>query len=162
MTRLSGYGVSIELPTRWEGQIRGLIGSRAGAAPASAARDDPDRPLALLHVANFALPAQRGDFGSGAVERMGPADIFVGLLEQDPSDVDLPLFARSGLPTLTPALFSPAQMQRTIAGMEGAQQFFSWHDRAFCLYVVVGSSRTKAPLVRSASSVVRSLQVDAT
>jgi len=153
---LSEAGLTIDLPSGWEGQIRPASASppTEAARPAAITTD-----LAVLHAASFALPPGRGDYGSGAVEGMGPADILVCLLEHHPDEVDQPLFARHGTPRLLPQLFSPSQMQRTIAGMAGAQQFFQSEHRTFCLYVVLGSFRSRAPLARTADEITRTLVV---
>jgi hypothetical protein len=52
-------------------------------------------------------------------------------------------------------------MQRALPGMAGAQHFFQEAGRAFCLYVVVGSWRTRAPLVRTADRVASSIRIRA-
>jgi hypothetical protein len=155
----TGLGIGISLPSVWEGQIRPAAPAPA-AAPAPGARTASlGAERAVLHAANFALPADRGDYGSGAVERMGPPNVLVCLLEHDPSEIDLPLFRNVGVPKLTSQLFAPSQMQRTIVGMAGAQQFFQAEGRTFCLYVVVGSHRTRGPLVQQADAVVQTLAI---
>ena len=47
-----------------------------------------------------------------------------------------------------------------LPGMSGTQHFFQVAGRPFCLYVVVGSHRTRGPLVRAANDVVRTIRVD--
>ena len=63
---------------------------------------DPDEPeertFAVLHAGTFPLPRDRGDYGSGAVDVMGPDDVFVSLLEQGPDAVGTRLYRRKGLP----------------------------------------------------------------
>ena len=152
--RLRDGGLSVALPRGWDGQIR----RRGDRDRAAAERGDEDG--VVLHAANFALPAVRGDFGSGAVERMGAPHVLVCLLEYGADDADSELFRHRGVPRLDPSQFSPSAMQRTIAGMGGAQVFFSAADRAFCLYVVVGSYRARGPLVREADAVVATLEFD--
>lgn len=161
---LADGGLSVELPSGWDGQIR-LAGQvapdespRARAATATATSAPAPR---VLHAASFALPVERGDYGSGAVEVMGGSDVLVCLLEHEPEAAATELFQRRGVPRLTTAMFSPHTMQRTIAGMAGAQHFFQVGGRPFCLYVVVGSWRTRGPLVRLADQVVGSIQVSA-
>ena len=56
-------------------------------------------------------------------------------------------------------MFSPQTMQRAIAGMAGAQHFFQEAGRPFCLYVVVGSWRTRGPLVSPADRVCASISI---
>ena len=102
-----------------------------------------------------------GDYGSGAVERMGGSDVLVCLLEHPPEDANAPLFERVGVPMLSNAQFSPQTMQRAVPGAAGSQHFFQVGGRPFCLYVVIGSFRTRGPLVRAANEVVRSIRVAA-
>lgn len=169
MRRFAASGIGVDLPEGWDGQIRpaGATGPASTVAPsssagtASAAAGGPTAASApsVLHAASFALPPERGDYGSGAVELMGGSDVLVCLLEHEPEATTTALFARTGLPRLDPADFSPQSMQRAIAGMAGTQHFFQDQGRAFCLYVVVGSWTTRAPLVRQADTVVRSITV---
>jgi hypothetical protein len=162
VTVLTASGVHVELPQGWEGQIRPAGHSGSSAAPAApaarAASTGADEPM-VLHAANFALPAQRGDYGSGAVEVMAGSDILICLLEHEGAAAGDALFARDGFPRLTPDLFSPQTMQRAIPGMAGAQLFFQQAGRPFCLYVVIGSWRTRNPLVRTADRVASSIQI---
>ncbi len=164
MSRLADGGISVELPRGWDGQIRAAGQGRREAHQEAAADAADAEPSAaahgrVLHAATFALPAERGDYGSGAVEAMGGSDVLVCLLEHEPEAVGTALFRRHGVPRLTPAMFSPQTMQRTLPGMAGAQHFFQVDGRAFCLYVVVGSYRTRVPLVRAADGVARSIEI---
>ena len=155
--RLGGAGVELELPTGWEGEIfardvepvRGLSAGHADAV----ARN-------VVHVANFALPRERGDFGSGAVELMNSGAILLVLFEHGPESVGTPLFARSGVPVLHARDFHPQQMQRTLAGQSGRQIFFNESGRAFCLYAVLGSHRRRNVLVPLANEVLASLVIE--
>lgn len=145
--RLRGSGLAITLPPGWDGQIRGNAATAQGSG-------------AVVHAGSFPLPASRGDFGSGAVERMGSGDVLVCLLEYTREDARTELFRHDGVPTLTASAFSPQAMQRPIAGMAGAQHFFRSRGRAFCLYVVLGSWRGRVPLARAAADVVSTITVD--
>ncbi len=114
----------------------------------------------MVHVANFALPSARGDFGSGAVEVMNSGAILLVLFEHGPESVDTPLFARRGVPVLHPSEFHPQQMQRTLAGQSGRQIFFNETGRAFCLYVVLGSHRRRDVLVPLANEVLATIAIE--
>ena len=160
MTALSDGGITVELPNGWDGQIR-TAGQGRHDARAAGATEAEASSARVLHAASFALPPDRGDYGSGAVELMGGSDVLVCLLEHEPEATSTALFARHGLPRLTPDLFSPQTMQRALPGMAGAQHFFQEAGRAFCLYVVVGSWRTRAPLVRTADRVASSIRIRA-
>lgn len=159
MSRFQASGIAIELPRGWEAQIR-RAGMSPGGLQAAAADGTSAGHGSVLHAASFPLPAERGDFGSGAVEVMGGSDVLVCLLEHEPEAAATELFRHRGLPRLDPAQFSPQTMQRAIPGMAGTQHFFQVADRPFCLYVVVGSHRTRGPLVRAADAVVRSIRID--
>ena len=88
--RRTGQGISVEVPVGWSAAVvrraapaddgSGLDGFDA-RAPQGAAPDPADllteRTLPVLHVSTRPLPATVGDFGSGAVEAMGPEDVFV-------------------------------------------------------------------------------------
>lgn len=144
MSLLAVAGLSVELPPGWDGRIQLPDATRSGA---------------LVHAASFPLPAGCGDYGSGAVEVMGGSDVLVCLLEHEREAAAAPLFRREGIPRLRAADFSPRALQRVIPGMAGSQQFFQVAGRPFCLYVVLGSSRVIAPLVKVADRVAQSISV---
>jgi hypothetical protein len=128
-TPISAHGVRVGVPTGWDARIYRRAETGDGTTHA------------VLHAATFPLPEQRGDFGSGAVELMGPSDVFVSLIEFHPEAADKPLFRRGGLPRPLPAsAFDPNTLQRALPGQAGAQLFFNHGGRAWCLYVVIGSS----------------------
>jgi hypothetical protein len=150
VTTLAGHGITAQLPRGWEGSIH-LRDPLPG---------ESTHPV--LHVGSFPLPApsRRGDFGSGAVERMTMFDAFVVLLEYHPSSAGTALFARHGLPTkLDPDSLDPATLQRQIKGHAGTQAFFNQQGRAFCLYVVVGSYRNRVRLVRGVNTVLEGIGI---
>jgi hypothetical protein len=112
-----------------------------------------------VHLANFALPGGRADFGGGAVEIMGSGGVFIAVCEMEPEAVGRPLFAE-GVPwPLRPEDFSPENMQRSISGQAGCQRFFSVGDRSFCLYAVIGSHRQRAILVKVVNDALAGLTI---
>ena len=127
-------GVAVDLPPGWEARARSQPPSEPGS-----------RGNLLLHAATVPLPAQRGDFGSGVVDLLGPDDVFVSLFEYDAQDAGKALFAAQGLPVPRPSDFSPAVLQRTQLGHSGAQFFFTAQGRPFCLHAVLGSHSRRAP-----------------
>ena len=148
--RLAHRGLALDVPHGWDARIY----RRREVAT------EEETTHAVLHAANFALPSDRGDYGSGAVELMGPAHALVVLLEHHPSAVGTALFANRGVPReLTAELFSPHMLQRTIAGQAGTQVFFHDGGRAFCLYVVLGSHRNRARLVPRVNDLLATLEV---
>ena len=159
MTPLSSAGVTVGLPTGWEGEIFNRAPDPIGRS-LNAPLETGEVARNVIHLANFALPAERGDFGSGAVELMNSGAVLVILFEHGPESVDTPLFARTGVPQLTPNEFDPQQMQRTLSGQSGRQIFFNEAGRAFCLYVVLGSHRQRGMLVPLVNDVLASLQIE--
>jgi hypothetical protein len=165
--QLSGHGITTELPSGWEGRISRRVADPSRAVPAAAeglstaAVAVAEETFPVAHLANFALPANRGDFGSGAVNVMGPDNVLLCLLEYGPECVDTELFAPTGLPRqLDPGAFGANQLQRAIKGQAGQQLFFTEANRAFCLFVVLGAQRNAATLVPLADSVLSSVQID--
>jgi hypothetical protein len=138
MGAIEDGGVRVDLPTGWEGRILRRSAGVTDLGRVTPMAAPPNGGL-VAQVANFALPAEVGDFGGGAVELMRAPDIFVSLVEYDEASQGTALFAPQGIPRLRPTDFDPATMQRTIAGQSGAQRFFSVGDRPFCLYVALGS-----------------------
>jgi hypothetical protein len=159
VTSLTDAGISVSLPSGWDGQIRAAGQGAPTAVQAAGTDEAAGGEGVVLHAASFALPPDRGDYGSGAVEVMGGSDVLVCLLEHERAAADTALFAREGIPRLVPSMFSPQSMQRAVPGMAGAQHFFRVGGRPFCLYVVVGTWRTRAPLVRAADGVVSSIRI---
>jgi hypothetical protein len=172
---LSGSGVKVDLPQGWDGRIYLRLNESqpahsqpphsqpAQSQPAlghSAAQEPTPEGHRALHVANFPLPADPGDFGSGAIERMGAGDVLVVLLEYHPDSAKTALFANRGLPTpLRANEFSPNAMPKVMPGLAGGQWFFSMDGRAFCLFVVLGSHADRARLAPLASAVVQTIAV---
>jgi len=154
---LDAHGLQVELPPGWEGEIftRGGVpeSHRVGAAQ-TGAREPP-----CLHAATFPLSAGRGDFGGGAVERMGPGHLFLALVEFDAASAGTALFTQQGIGSLTAASFHPQQLQRTLPGQSGAQRFFTAGGRPFCLYVVLGSHARRMELVPSVNQFLGGLRI---
>jgi hypothetical protein len=159
---LTAEGLSIDLPRGWDGRIRWVESDPAAALPAIhlgvpvAAGGTPN---AVLHVANFGLPAQRGDYGSGAVEKMSTRNVFAALVEFDAEAGATALFASAGVPRVRGANFGPNAMQRVMPRMCGAQWFFTVGHRAFCLYAVLGSYALRRPLAAVLDPVIQTLRV---
>ena len=153
MTRLDldGERISVDVPPGWDVLV---------ARPTEAGDDGQSTSNPVLHAANFPLPARRGDFGSGAVELMGPEDVFVSLFEYSADSAGQPLFAAEGIPRqLDPGLFDPNALQRVIAGQAGYQRFFTEQGRPFCLYVVLGSYANRGAVVPSVERFLAGLDI---
>jgi hypothetical protein len=164
---VAAHGLKVTLPDRWEARlylrdrpagIDGPEATRWAAHPAAYGwLGESTNPV--LHMANFALPPGRGDFGTGAVERMGAGHAFISLLEYDPEEVGRPLFAAHGLPRPAVRDFAPNALQRRLPGQLGCQRFFTDRGRPFCLYVVLGSRGQAATLVDEVHTVLHGLEV---
>ena len=128
--RLSAHGLDVDVPPGWEARILRREAQSFG-----------EQPRPVVHLANFALPEQRGDFGAGVVEAMSGRDVFVVMFEYGADSVGRPLFRHQGMPRLTASDFSARRLQRTLPGQAGAQHFFTVGGRAFCLYTVVADGR---------------------
>jgi hypothetical protein len=149
MSTLRGAGITVELPIGWDGGIA-----------ERAVLDDGAVRQSVTHLASFPLPEQRGDYGGGAVDRMGWTDVLIVLLEFDPDSVAQPLFALNAIPrTVRPSDFSRDALQRRIEGQGGAQFFFQEARRAFCLYVVLGSHADREDLVPVVNDVLARIHI---
>lgn len=154
--RMRADGIDVDVPRGWDGEIY-----RQGGFALQGVRSEPDETDApIMHLANFSLPASRGDWGSGAVEIMRSDNILIALVEFGPESVGKALFARSGIPRVQASDFAPNQLQRTLPGQSGAQYFFNHGDRAFCLYVVLGSHGRRNELVTEVNAVLDTLVLD--
>src|SRR4051794_22016948 len=107
--RVAAHGIAVDLPDRWEAwlYLRTDPAEHAAAVAASSGRfrahpaaygTPGERPHPVLHLANFALPPGRGDFGTGAVEIMRETHIFAALLEYGAEEAHRPLFRSLGRP----------------------------------------------------------------
>ncbi len=134
MAVLRAHGIAASLPAGFEGRIfiRPAIGREV--------------PYPVANFATFALPADVGDFGSGAVNLMGTSDIFATLFEYGPESLGTPLFARQGMPrSLSADDFRPYVLRRGLSGQSGSQWFFTEAGRPFTLYVVLGQPHPAEP-----------------
>ena len=161
--KLSGFGITTDLPPGWEGRITkrtAPVGPTGAAARTSATGTPGEVPGPIVHLANFALPEVRGDFGSGAVDLMGSGHVLITLFEYGPESLGKALFARKGMPTVLPRMFDPAGLQKVIKGQAGFQRFFTEADRAFCLYVVIGRHAEATALAAKANTTLRATRID--
>lgn len=172
---IDGHGFSVALPPAWEGRIYQRATPTTAFTPKNRAAPDStgtnaaragdgwlgEQTRAVLHLGNFALPADRGDYGSGAVERMGANNTFVAILEFGQECLGTALYSSIGLPRVSPAQFDPNALQRRITGQSGCQFFFTVQSRPMCLYVVLGSHQNAAALSAQANQVLDRIKVDA-
>jgi len=149
MSQLSGAGIRVELPDGWEGALQ----------PAASLPDGAVRRT-VIHLGNFPLPARRGDFGSGAVERMRAGDALIVVFEYGPESAGTALFAGSIPTEIVAADFDRNLLQRRLPKQSGFQRFFTHSGRAFSLYVVVGSHIDRADVLPSVNRVLAGLEID--
>jgi hypothetical protein len=149
--KLDAPGITLNLPPGWEAEVDG----GAGAAPEGA----PPVRTPRTHIANFALPPERGDYGSMAVERMQRGHILVCLLEEAAPAAGSTLHGTTGIPRLALSDFSADKMQRPRAGQSGAQAFFHVGDRAFVLYVVLADRVNRAAQVDEVNRVLAGIAI---
>ena len=115
----------------------------------------------ILHLANFALPAERGDFGSAAVEIMRSEHLLIVVFDYGSEAAGTVLFGHDGIPLpLDPESFNPNMMQRPLKGQSGLQRFFTAGGRGYCVYVALGSHRNRYELVELANQVLATLQLE--
>ena len=77
MTLVEGSGFAVDVPPLWEVDIR----------PESAmllSGDDGVIEPAVLHMANFQLPAELADYGDEIYTALGPADVFISVIDFGP------------------------------------------------------------------------------
>jgi len=153
MSRLAAHGIAVRLPRGWDGEIflRDLDGDPT---------DDITDNKPVLHVANFALPATRGDFGSAAVEAMGRPGILLALLEYEHASADTALFAHRFPDRLLLREFGRTNLQRPLVGQSGAQRFVRSGGRAFCIYGVLGSHGLRRRLVPELNRVLATIEIE--
>lgn len=160
MSDLSAHGVRVGVPSGWEAELGVLDEEPEAMAARALTAASAASPRVLLHLANFALPAERGDYGSGAVELMDGGSVLIVVMEFDTASASTALFATEGVPRdLHPDDFSTVGLQRALPNQCGTQRFFHIGDRAFCLYVVLGSNRARAVLTTEANRLLAGLEI---
>ena len=144
------------MPAGWEAELS----TQPDPAMLDPSLESTDASLVVVHAANFSLPTERGDYGSGAVEIMDRNGIFAALVEFDSASATSKLFTHEGFPTrLDPADFAPDQLHLSLPGQAGLQQFFHVGSRAFCLYAVIGSYSMRGLLVPELNRLLSGLSV---
>lgn len=158
--KIEAHGLRAELPPGWEGRITRRQASSVGETRRGTTAVVAEVTAPVLHMANFALPEDRGDFGSGAVDVMGTGHLLVVLVEYGADSVGTALFPVVGrVPRLSARMFSGRALQRVQRGQAGAQRFFTLNGRAFCLYAVVGDQREAAVQARTTNDLTAQIRV---
>lgn len=162
---IDGFGISAQIPPGWDGRIMARPND-PGHDRSTARRAVPDGnggiDYPVIHLGNFALPAQRGDYGSGAADVMTSRHVLIVLCEFGPESIGTALFAPQGLPRhLSVDRFSPDALQHRIRGQLGYQHFFTDSDRAFCLFVILGGRRHAEALCTQGTKILSSMRIEA-
>jgi hypothetical protein len=144
---IRAHGIASQLPNGFEGRIF--------VRPAPIGSSYP-----VGQFATFPLPDDIGDFGSGAVNLMGPDDVFATLFEFGPESLGTALFSPRGRPALfTPDDFSPVRLRRGIPGQSGMQRFFTEAGRPFSFYAVLGNHLRRESLIPNLNVLISSLVI---
>jgi hypothetical protein len=160
---MDAYGISVDVPGGWDGRIfrRQQQGQQQAAEVPGPAAPMGEITMPVVQVATVPLPADIADYGSDVVTDLGPTDALIVLKEFDATNVGQALFARQGLPrSLDPDAFNPNMLQRTIDGQAGVQIFFTAENRAFCVYVVVGSFERRSEVMSGINNVLASISLE--
>lgn len=170
-TVLDDQGITVDLPQGWEGRIMvraapppGAPGLHApgapGRGPVVGGQGWPgEQTNPVVHLANFALPADRGDFGSGAVDIMGVSNLLMVLFEFNKESAGTPLFANTRPAAVAPGDFDKNTLQHAIPGQVGYQRFFTEARRAFSLYIVLGSQVDAPALAAMANQTLHATSI---
>jgi hypothetical protein len=147
---LRSFGLSIDLPYRWEGVI---------ALPPPS--EDGSAPYPVLRAGNFALPVSDGSFGENSIMAMDPTKAMVVVVEYGPTSAGTVLFT-SGVwpPLLSLADLNPNAFSGTHPhGLAGHQNFVTVNGRAFCFYTVMGFDGRQAPLLDEVNAVLTTMAI---
>lgn len=155
MARVSEAGIEVEVPAGWDVEFY-----RRDPSPAADGSRTAETTTTVVHLANWPLPVERGDYGGGAVELMLRGDVLIVLFEFGAAEAGTALFSTPGVPwPLTAADFDPNRMQRPLPGQAGAQRFFTEAGRPFCLYVVLGWYQDAEALVEVVNEVLATVEI---
>jgi hypothetical protein len=140
---LSGYGITVDLPSGWEGRIY------------KRPEGDP-----TLHAGNFPLPVEDGDFGSRALTAMRGGGAFLVVTEYERGLAGRGLFApQAPAPIPATSELNAWALLRVRRGQFGIQRFMTVGGRPLCVYLVVGAVPSPSALLASVNAVLRSLSI---
>jgi hypothetical protein len=145
--KLSAHGIRIELPDGWSGRLF----SRGEG-------------VATLHVGNFTLALNDGEFGDRSTGAMTEGASFIALTEYRAGAALRPgagLFAPRRIPRrLDPTALKRTGLAHPRPGQVGTQHFFTAAGRPFCLYVVLAGGRsTRRRQLAAVEHLLRSLRI---
>src|SRR3954462_13425426 len=103
-------------PRGWDAVISRRPPHEPGAV-GRALNAPPETPLPILHLANFALPPERGDYGGNVVTAMRPGGVFVPPPQPDAAAAGTALSADRPPPwPLAPGALHPTALPRRFDG----------------------------------------------
>jgi hypothetical protein len=148
MTVLAGHGLSIGLPSGWEGRIF------VSDLPAPAVN------LPVMHATDLALTSERSTFAPEIAARAGGTGTLVTLAEFESRLANVGLYEPTtlGLPIRRQDLHANA-LQVPAPELEGHQRFCSLGERAFALYVVVGTGPGFGDRLHRVNEILGTLEV---
>jgi hypothetical protein len=147
VARIAAHGIIADPPRGWDAVIYRRPPQEHGAV-GQALHAPPETPLPILHMGNFALPPERGDYGGDVVPHMRPGGVFVSILEHDPADAASRLFAGRSAPwPLRSDDVHPSALPRRFDGGAGHQAFFVAGGRPYCLFVAISGYGRRVRLV---------------
>jgi hypothetical protein len=147
--RLSGFGLSVDLPFGWTGQIF-RNDSDAGEGELTAP---------VMQVGNYALPTDSSTYGTRSTMDMMAGQVFLVVRETNPEVVARsPLFSH-GAPQLVIDDFSPSVLAYWVPGQMGVQKGFWEQERAFLIYAVLAQQEDMRLQLEELNAVLSSLVV---
>jgi len=124
---VEGYGLQVEIPSGWSGRV--------WRTPQSV--DMPGRCFSNIHLGNFEVPIDEANFGSIAIARLRPGDVFAALVEFEPESAHTGWFKHQGLPTnITLDMLSEDYLRESRPHQVGLQFFCTVGDRPFSVHIV--------------------------
>lgn len=148
---LGTYGMSFDVPQRWDFQL----------LPRESAEEGVESTLPALQFATIAIPQDAGTYGSGLVSDLRGSDGFMVLAELEAKEKATLFTPLESMPSgLTKEAFRPNTLQVTLPGQLGCQLFFSVKQRAFCLYAVAGSAEALEGLLADINAMLGSVKLD--
>jgi hypothetical protein len=148
---LAAFGISIDLPEKWEGKIFMY-------------EPEPDfLVFPIVHAGNFSLPNDENTFGTLSMLKIRGRGAFLALVEQDPALAARPDFAaeRLRLPIAMEDL-DPARLPRRQPNLLGYQALFHSEGRPFVLQLMIGSREDTEANLASTNEVLSSLAMEKT
>jgi hypothetical protein len=149
MTLLADQGLSVDVPSGWEGRIF-----------------TPDLPPPaqnhpVLHLADVALPMERSSYVETTTTlRRARGGLVCSLVSFGPDLADVGLYAPQGVPRIHPHDLDPRALQVPAHDQAGVQRFFSMAGWAFSLYVVATVDLHTAARLRAVNRALGSLRVE--